>query len=368
MKVSYITNPLKIPNIDNTSAEIIKKVSQKFVFRANDYYLNLINWEDENDPIRQLIIPRIEELNDWGKLDASNEKAYTVAKGCQHKYRDTALLLVNEVCGAYCRYCFRKRLFMNDNDEASLDVSSGIEYISGHKEITNILLTGGDPLIMATKKLADIFKRIEHIPHIGIVRIGTKMTAFNPYRILNDPELLQLISDFTAKGKAVYIMNHFDHPRELTDAAEEALKALMKAGAICVNQCPIIKGVNDDAATLAELFRKLSFIGAPQYYLFQGRPTEGNDPYKVSIIRSYEIFEKAKERISGLAKRVKLSMSHETGKIEIIGADANFIFLKYHRAHNEENLGKILIYKRNDEAYWLDDLEPVEISSIQMAG
>jgi L-lysine 2,3-aminomutase len=144
---------------------------------------------------------------------------------------------------------------------------------------------------------------------------------------------------------------------------------LIKAGAICVNQCPIIKGVNDNPDTLAELFRKLSFIGAPQYYLFQGRPTEGNQPYEVPIVRGYEIFEEAKKRISGLAKRVKFSMSHETGKIEIVGVDENFIFLKYHRAHDEDNLGKMLIFKRDDEAFWFDDLESVDFSSMeQLAG
>lgn len=360
MRVKYITNPKKIPNIDAKSAEIIEKISKKFVFRANDYYLSLINWEDENDPIKQLIIPRIEELDEWGTLDASSEKSYTRAKGCQHKYLDTALLLVNEVCGAYCRYCFRKRLFMNDNDEASLDVAEGIDYIATHKEITNVLLTGGDPMIMNTKKILDIIGRLNKIPHIGIIRIGTKMTAFNPFRFTDDMELLNGLTESNENGKTVYIINHFDHPVELTAEAKKALKTLRKSGCITLNQCPIIKGVNDNPMVLTKLFRELSFIGVPQYYLFQGRPTKGNEPYKVPITRGYEIFEESKKHISGVAKRVRYAMSHKTGKIEIVGLDENLIYLKYHRAIDKENLGKILLYERNDDAYWLDDLQQVK--------
>src|SRR5690606_32856344 len=131
------------------------------------------------------------------KLDASNEAAVTVEKGVQHKYRDTALLLCNEVCGAYCRYCFRKRLFMDGNDEVSIDVSRGIEYIRQHPEINNVLLTGGDPLLMATRRLREILARLREIPHVKIIRIGTKMPAFNPWRVLDDPELLDAISTYS---------------------------------------------------------------------------------------------------------------------------------------------------------------------------
>ena len=106
-KIRYIRNVEKLENIPDDVKEDLKRVAEKYVFRANDYYLDLIDWNDPDDPIRQLIIPRIEELEDWGKLDASNEAAVTVAKGVQHKYERTVLLLCNEVCGAYCRYCFR---------------------------------------------------------------------------------------------------------------------------------------------------------------------------------------------------------------------------------------------------------------------
>ena len=125
-RVRYIRSIDQIPNIPPQEREKLRKVAARYVFRANDYYLGLINWDDPNDPIKQLVIPRLEELDDWGELDASNEQAVTVARGVQQKYPDTALLLRNEVCGAYCRYYFRKRLFMDENDEVTNDESEGI--------------------------------------------------------------------------------------------------------------------------------------------------------------------------------------------------------------------------------------------------
>lgn len=361
MKVTYITNPDKLEELDLHSIETIRRVSEVYTFRTNTYYNNLIDWNDPSDPLRKIVIPDADELNKWGSRDASNEQSYTVTKACQHKYQDTAVLLVNEVCGAYCRYCFRKRLFMNDNDEASYDIREGLNYINDHPEITNVLLTGGDPLILGTNRLRQIISDIRNIPHVNIIRIGSKLTAFNPLRISQDNELLQLISQYSKPRKRIYIMNHFDHPREITPEAVEAVTKLITAGAICVNQCPLVKGVNDDATVLAELFKRLSFIGCPQYYLFQGRPTEGNQSHVVPMVQGYFLFEESKKYISGLAKRVKYVMSHSSGKIEIIGVDDDFIFLKYHRSRDKKLLGKIRLFRRNDNAFWFDELDSLQM-------
>lgn len=144
-RVRYIRSIDEIRNIPPQAREKLRKVADRYVFRVNDYYLGLINWDDPNDPTKQLVIPRLEELDDWRELDADNEQAVTVAHGVQHTYPGTALLLCNEVCGAYCRYCFRKRLFMDENHEVTNDVSEGIAYIERHPEIRNVLNTGGDP-------------------------------------------------------------------------------------------------------------------------------------------------------------------------------------------------------------------------------
>ena len=135
-KIKYLTKLEQIPQLTDLEREGMQQVNDKFVFRTNDYYQSLIDWDDPNDPIKRIIMPDVEELNEWGELDASNEEKYTKVHGLEHKYTSTALLLVNEVCAAYCRFCFRKRLFMNENDEVTKDISEGLEYRKNNKAIT----------------------------------------------------------------------------------------------------------------------------------------------------------------------------------------------------------------------------------------
>ncbi|MBU0678351.1 MAG: KamA family radical SAM protein [Verrucomicrobia bacterium] len=354
-KPRYITSLTKVPELSEEEQQELTQVTEQFDFRSNDYYQQLIDWDDPDDPIRRLIMPDLRELEEWGDLDPSGEESYVKVKGLEHKYSPTALLLCSDVCAGYCRYCFRKRLFMRDNDEIEKDVSLGVEYIAAHPEITNVLLTGGDPLILSTSRLRAIIAQLRAIPHVRIIRIGTKLPAFNPYRIVDDPELLQLIRDYTLPDKKIYIMSHFDHPRELTDVAVAGLQALLDAGAIIQNQHPIITGINDNPETLVELWNRLSAAGVTPYYLFQCRPALGNAPYTMPIERALAIFEAARSRTSGLAKRVRYMMSHRTGKIEICGMTESLIFFKYHSAAKRENDGRMLIFERNPEAAWLDD-------------
>jgi KamA family protein len=356
MRVKYITNLSQLDGLTPEERRRLEPVAERYVFRLNTYYAGLIDWKDPSDPLRRLVVPLETELNDWGSLDASHEATYTPVRSCQHKYADTALLLVNEVCGAYCRYCFRKRLFMNDNADASVDHRPGLAYIQEHEEITNVLLTGGDPLILGTRRLREIISDLAAVPHVRIVRIGSKMAAFNPYRILDDPGLTALIAETCAAGTQIYVMNHFDHPRELTPPARLAIRALRHAGAQTVNQCPIVRGVNDRPHRLTTMFRELSFIGCPQYYVFQGRPTAGNEPYEVPIVEGLHIFLEANRMVSGLAKRARFAMSHASGKIEIVGADDQHIYMRYHRAHRKADYGQMVVALRDDRAYWLDQL------------
>ena len=356
-KIKYLTKLEQIPQLTESEREEMQQVNDKFVFRTNDYYQSLIDWDDPNDPIKRIIMPDVEELNEWGELDASNEEKYTKVHGLEHKYTSTALLLVNEVCAAYCRFCFRKRLFMNENDEVTKDISQGLEYIKNNKEINNVLLTGGDPLILSTSKLEPIIQQLREIDHVKIIRIGTKVPAFNPFRIINDPSLLEMFRKYSTAQKKIYIMAHFNHPRELTSQAIEGLKALMDSGVTLVNQTPMVKGVNDDPDVLAELFSKLSFIGVPPYYVFLCRPTLGNEAYSVPVEKGYEIFEKSRIRCSGLAKRARLVMSHESGKIEVVSMTDDQIFFKYARAANSEDNARFLACYRNPEANWFDDYE-----------
>lgn len=351
----YRTKLHQIPELDEEERARLQPVVDEYVFRTNDYYNSLIDWNDPNDPIRTIIMPAEGELEVYGKLDASDEHKYMVAPGLEHKYTDTALILVNDVCGAYCRFCFRKRLFMDGNDDTIRDLGAALEYIREHKEINNVLLTGGDPLIVSTKKLSKLIADLRAIDHIKIIRIGTKMTTFNPYRFLEDPAFFEMLEQYSTDTKKIYIMNHFNHPRELTDEAVEVLNRIMKAGAAVVNQTPMIRNVNDSVEVLKALFEKLSFMGVPPYYVFQCRPTAGNKIYSVPLEEAAMIMDRTRRQVSGLAARARFAMSHASGKIEILGLTDETIMFRYHRAADPENRGKIMIFKRNPEAHWLDD-------------
>ena len=359
LKVRYYRSSEQIPGLPRHVAETMDRVSARYAFRANDYYLDLIDWNDPADPIRRLVIPDAAELNDWGQLDASNEAAVTVVPGVQHKYQDTALILTVATCAAYCRYCFRKRLFMRHNDEIVRDLTPAYDYVARHPEITDVLLTGGDPLILPTERLRPIIRRFAAMPHVGTIRIGSKIPAFNPQRIADDASLHELIDETVGTGTAVYLMAHFDHPREITEEAQNAIWAVQEAGAHVVNQCPMIRGVNDDDEVLTELFEITTALGMPQYYVFQGRPTAGNEPFEVPLVVAWQIFDRARRRCSGLSRRVRFAMSHSTGKIEVLGVDEAHIFLRYHRSKDPALESRIMICKRDDEAFWFDDLEVV---------
>jgi len=358
-RCKYLTRIDQVPQLNESDRAALRPVTEQFAFRSNEYYLSLIDWNDPADPIRRIIVPDPQELSEWGRLDPSDEHTYTVMPGMEHKYNSTALLLISNICEGICRYCFRKRVFIRPQMEYLRDVAGAIQYIRDHKSITNILLTGGDPLVLTTAKLANIIGSLREIEHVQIVRIGTKMPAFNPYRIVNDPSLLEMIRRYSTPQKRIYVMTHFVHPRELTDVAVEALGLLQQAGAITANQMPLIRGVNDDPEVLADLIARLSFIGDVPYYVFQCRPAMGNRAYTVPIERGYDIIEQAKSRVSGLAKRLRYTMSHSSGKIEIIGKGAGKVFFKYHRAADDRDSGRLLVFDSNPEAYWLDDYQEV---------
>lgn len=351
----YIMNIDKIEQIPEEERKKLKEITEKFVFRVNDYYLSLIDWNDPNDPIKKLIIPNEGELEEYGRWDASDEDTNYAAPGCQHKYDATALLIVSEVCGAYCRYCFRKRLFRNDIKEAMTDVQPGIEYIKEHPEISNVLLTGGDSLILATKKLRKIIEQLREIPHVKIIRLGSKMPVFNPMRIYEDQDLLDLIREYSTPEQRIYVMAHINHPNEITEEAKKGFQALHDAGAIVVNQTPVLKGINDDSDVLADLLDQLSWAGVTPYYFFINRPVAGNNDFVLTLEEAYNLVEEAKAKTSGLGKRVRLSMSHTSGKIEILAIDNGKAYLKYHQSR-DGNYGKFMVLDCPKDAAWFDDL------------
>ncbi len=358
MNPKYITSIAELDNLVGLTPkerEKMEEVTDLFPFRSNEYYLSLINWKDSHDPIRKIVIPDSLELTSGGIADPSHEKDYTRQPGLQHKYDQTGLLLVTDVCGGICRFCFRKRLFMSCKREAVKDVSENIEYIRNHNEITNVLLTGGDPLTLETRRLEAILKELREIQHVNIIRIGSKMLAYNPWRILNDPELPAVLSRYSTPEKRIYFMAHFNHPRELTPVSIAAAETLRRAGVVVVNQTPILNGINSDSEVLTQLFRTISFAGISPYYVFQCRPTTGNQFFQVPVEQSYEILQKSWHACSGLAKRARFVMSHATGKIEMVGKTAEHVFMRYHQAADPSNIGKFMVFRSNPMARWFDD-------------
>ena len=359
MNPKYLSTISELDNLVGlTSRErnTMETVSDTFPFRTNEYYLSLIDWKDGHDPLRRIIIPHASELNGMGCLHPSGEKDFFPKPGLQHTNSQAGLLLLTDVCGGICRFCFRKRLFLENGERETVkDVSEGVDYIREHREITDVLLTGGDPLTLETSRLEPVLRQLREIDHVRLIRIGSKMLAFDPYRILNDPDLLSVLSHYSTPEKRIYLMAHFNHPRELTAVSVQAADELRKAGVIIVSQTPVLNGINSEPEIFAELFRKLSFAGISPYYIFQCRPSIGNRVFQVPVEQSYEIIQKSWQACSGLSKRARFVMSHATGKIEIIGKTAGQVFMRYHQSADPDTAGKFMVFRSNPLARWFDD-------------
>jgi len=367
MRTKQIASLSALPRLGDREKRRLQQVVDRFSFQASEHYLSLIDWDDPDDPIRRLIVPDVQELSNWGHLDASNEQDHTVLPGLQHKYNSTALLLVSNTCGGICRYCFRKRIFLDSRNDHLSDLTGAADYLRRHREITNVLLTGGDPLTLPPSRLEAIIGRLMDIDHIRIIRIGTKMLAFDPLRVVQDPSLPALIRQVISHGKQVYIMTHFDHQREISEPSVEGIRLLSQAGAVLLNQTPLIRGVNDSPTALADLFRNLAAVGISPYYVFQCRPALGNKPFSVPIEEGYRIFDAAKSMVSGLAKQARFVMSHAEGKIEVVGKTDRHIFFKFHRAADDLDSGRFMIRRRNPHAHWFDDYQQSDLPASAMS-
>ena len=321
----------------------------------------MIDWDDPLDPLKMIAVPTIPELSGWGSLDPSGEKDYTKVPGLEHKYEQTAILLVSGTCASLCRYCFRKRLFMESHDEDPLDLTAALDYIASRPEISNVLITGGDPLMLGTSKLDSILTKLREIDHVKIIRIGTKVPAVHPHRILEDPGIAEVLSKHISTDRSIYVMTQFNHPREITPESKAAVEILQNAGAVLSNQTPILRKVNANPHTLAELMNELSFIGVAPYYVFQCRPTVGNRHFSVPIEECFRIVEEAKGMCSGLAKRFNYVMSHRTGKIEVVALDEQKVYMRYHQAAKASDLGRTLTLSRDPNALWLDDYADADV-------
>lgn len=348
--------------ISRESLPFIKQIHANFPFSITPYYAGLINWQDPQDPLLRIVAPSVDEMDGRGLLDVSGEKENTKEVGIQLMYPATVLFFPIPACFAYCRFCFRKRLFNPElkGEEILKNLDQVLDFIRNHPTINNVLLTGGDPLMVKTGILEKFLRSLRLIDHVKIIRFGTRGMVFLPSRISGDAKLLELLAEVSAYDRRVYMINHFNHPRELTREVGEAANLLMKAGVVLSNQTVMLKGVNDSPVVIRQLLNGLAEWGITPYYIFQGRPTQGTHHFIVPLHKTCEIVLEATRGLNGLAKRVRLIMSHYTGKVEIVGVGQvggkRHVYLRYHQARDEAMIGKIFCYPLPDTAYWLDDL------------
>ncbi len=331
------------------------------------YYLSLIDPNSPNDPIRKLAIPTEDELVVAGNMGETTQDPYGDDKhnkgnGILHKYPYSALVVATEYCSMYCRHCFRKRLVGLPNDKTVENFQNAIQYIREHKEITNVVISGGDPFLIETSLLKEMLNGLADIEHVNYVRIGTRAPVVYPMRFFDD-ELMDYLKEFNKK-KTLYIPTHFNHANEITDVARKAILRIREAGITVNNQAVFLNGVNDSIKGIEDLMNGLVRVGINPYYLYQCMPVSRvRQHFQIYLKRGLDIVDTAKQKLDGYAKRFKFIMGHEIGKIEICGRIDDKLILKqlHSEAEKVEDTSRMMVMQLTDTAGWLDDMEQVQI-------
>lgn len=270
----------------------------KLAMAIPPYFFNLIDLGDESCPIRRQVIPRLEETHtaSWELSDPCGEDSHSPVPGLVHRYPDRVLFLVTDRCAAYCRYCTRSRLVSNASGyDFQPDFERQISYIAAHPEIRDVLLSGGDPLLLSDDKLDNLLGRLRAIPHVEFLRIGSRIPLFLPQRIT--PELVSRLR----RHHPLYISVHTNHPRELTTEVREALGRLADAGIPLGNQSVLLRGVNDSVETMKALLHKLLMCRVRPYYLYQCDLIQGSAHLRASVRKGLEILEQLRGHTTGYA-------------------------------------------------------------------
>ncbi|OGS01521.1 MAG: lysine 2,3-aminomutase [Elusimicrobia bacterium RIFCSPLOWO2_12_FULL_59_9] len=408
-----LANFEKFSQIQRLPEELIKDirvVGSVLPFKTNTYVINrLIDWSNvPDDPIFTLTFPRrgmltpehylrMEKLIDSGAdprllRQTADEIRLSLnphpdgqmrhnlpvhrgqkIRGMQHKYHETILFFPSQgqTCHAYCTFCFRWAQFVGieglkfATQEAQLLKS----YLLEHPEITDVLFTGGDPMVIKTEILAAYFNVLldKELPRLRTIRIGTKALTYWPQRFVTDSDakgLLALFEKTAASGKQLAVMAHFNHYVELsTPEARAAIRAIRKTGAQILTQSPVMKHINDKASVWARMWRRQYRLGCIPYYMFVARDTGAQRYFEVPLARAWEIFRKAYSKVSGVARTVRgPSMSATPGKVQVLGvtqAGQETVFaLNFIQARNPDWVGRPFFAKFDPQAVWLDDLKP----------
>jgi L-lysine 2,3-aminomutase len=396
--------------LDASERLAVRAVATVLPFRTNAYVVeNLIDWDAApDDPIYRLVFPQADmlppaDVQRIASLLARNAPDGEVAAaahevrtrlnphpagqlalnipdlgdeplpGVQHKYPETVLVFPKQAqtCHAYCTYCFRWAQFVDEPDlkMATADTARIVEYLRRHREVTSVLITGGDPMIMG----ADVLRRYveplmdEGLDHIESVRIGSKSLAYWPQRFVTDPDAddtLRLFEKVVASGRGLAFMAHFSHPRELeSPLVAEAVRRIRSTGAVIRTQAPLIRSINDNPATWAAMWGTQVRMGMVPYYMFVERDTGPQDYFAVPLAAGYRIFRDAYRGVSGLGRTVRgPSMSATPGKLCVDGitevAGEKVFVLHMIQARDPDLVGKPFFARYDPDATWLSDLEP----------
>jgi KamA family protein len=389
----------------------VRAVASVLPFRTNAYVVeNLIDWDAApDDPIYRLVFPQadmlpaadVQRLADLIRGDAPPQRLRAAVHeirmrlnphpagqlllnapslhgrplpGLQHKYPETVLFFPRQgqTCHAYCTYCFRWAQFVDEPDlkMAADDVETLVAYLGEHAEVTSVLITGGDPMIMGEPVLRRYLEPLldPRLDHVESIRIGTKSLSYWPQRFVSDPDAdatLRLFSEVVDSGRTLALMAHFSHPRELEPSMlAQAVRRIRSTGAVIRTQAPLIRSINDAPATWRAMWRTQVRQGMIPYYMFVERDTGPQDYFAVPLARGYEIFRDAYQGVSGLARTVRgPSMSATPGKVCVDGvtevAGIKVFVLRMIQARHPGLVGTPFFARFDPAATWLTDLEPV---------
>jgi lysine 2,3-aminomutase len=274
----------------------LKEVIAKYPMRVNTYYLGLI--EKMNDGIWRQAIPDVEELEHYMDLspDPLDEEGDIPLGGPRtiiHRYPDRVLLYVSNECAMYCRFCTRKRKVGDDlKNPAIEETRKGIEYVASHEDIRDVLISGGDPLLLPNSRLDEILGRLKEIRHLELIRIGTRVPCTWPQKIIEDKEFIEVLRRHlpqSLRDPQLYINTHFNHPNEITDESYQAIKILRELGIPIGNQIVLLRGVNDDTDVMRDLVHGLGKMGVKPYYLYYADLVEGTGHFRTEVYKGKEI-------------------------------------------------------------------------------
>ncbi|MBS7618454.1 KamA family radical SAM protein [Candidatus Bathyarchaeota archaeon] len=337
-----ITHPKQLLSKFKIDIEPLEAVVAKYPMKISKYYFNLI--EEFDDPIWKQCVPSPLELQDlYGVEDPLNEEVDSPIPGLVHRYPDRVLMCVSENCATYCRFCTRKRMVGKSTFNPSVDLYlKHIEYVRNNSSIRDVLLSGGDPLLLSDDKIEFLLKKLRAIPHVEILRIGSRVPCTFPQRITSK------LCNMVKKYHPVYVNVHFNHPHEITEESERACGLLADAGIPLGNQSVLLKGVNDDPEVMKRLVQKLLKIRVRPYYLFQMDLVKGTYHFRTRVETGLKIIEALVGYTSGLAvPRYVIDAPGGGGKVPlqpnyIISMNGDRVVLRNYE-------GKIYIYPQPHE-------------------